>query len=298
MLNRRPERRLRGFSLSQLTAPRQESSNELVSRIFKTHRRHYPTLLSQPGQATAQFDTCRGSEPISGPNTRSTDRIPAHFPRFRSAFYRHNNPTAAARHPASSHSASVAVATHTNNVHSLCPFLTGFGPRGVLWKSALGAFLAHGVLVVMACSNNSQTHSGTLGRRGQAKTLSLTLRFNSVSRFAGRVRHTGDTLAGGAVEAVCARAGGSFAEVVDGLLKVSVCGSVEDRLKVRTQQERQRGVVAPLLLVSQYGWGTHLDSLVNLSWYSSSSHFWHWGSRQLPSDIMLVPGKDLQLSAR
>lgn len=108
-------------------------------------------------------------------------------------------------------------------VYSLCPFLTDFRPGGILGKRALGALLAHGVLHGTACSDDSQAHSGTRGKRGQAKPLSLTLRFHSVSRLAGRVRRTGDTLVGGAVEAVFARAVGFFAEVVDGLLKVAVC---------------------------------------------------------------------------
>lgn len=59
--------------------------------------------------------------------------------------------------------------------------------------------------------------------RGRVKeTWRLTVGFDSVSWFAGCVRHTGDALLGGAVETLKAPAGGSFQRVVDGVLKVSV----------------------------------------------------------------------------
>lgn len=258
-LNRRPERRLRGFSLSQLTAPRQESSIELVSHIFKTHRRRYRTLLFQPGGA-AQVDTCKGSEPISGPDARSTDQIPAHFPRFRSAFYRHNNPTAPARHPgwakrgscrlsrrhrshSNTHQQAVLTLSIPDRLRSSRYWLKKC-PRGISGTRCPGGD---------SLQRQQPNSLGRSGRRGPARAPSLTCGFDSVSRCAGRVRHTGDAVPGGAVEAVFARAVGSYRDVVDGLLKVYVCGSVEDRPKVRTQQGRQRGAVAPLLLVSQYG---------------------------------------------
>lgn len=66
------------------------------------------------------------------------------------------------------------------------------------------------------------------------------------------MRHAGDALAGGAVEAVLARAGGLLGDDVHGDLKVEVCGSVGDGPRVRTQQEVQEGF-ARLLLGSQYG---------------------------------------------
>lgn len=75
ILNRRPERRLRGFALTQLAAPWQENSKELASRILtrrrQTHHRHYRTRLFQPGESTARLDTCKGSEPLSEPNAIS-----------------------------------------------------------------------------------------------------------------------------------------------------------------------------------------------------------------------------------